>query len=132
VNSCPGNGPRGAWDAPNLERQQAKIVKAINALDADVVGLMEIENSLAVSGTKDAALSTLVAALNADAGIPGRWAFVPSSAQLPPDSEMDVISHAILYTPAPVALVGARVALGTESGTGEAFANAREPLGQVF
>ena len=42
-----GCNQRGAWDPPDLDRQQAKIVAAINALDADVVGLMEIENSLA-------------------------------------------------------------------------------------
>ena len=34
VNSCPGNGPRGAWDAASLQRQQAKIVTAINGLGA--------------------------------------------------------------------------------------------------
>ena len=45
VNSCPGNGPRGAFEAEDLARQQVKIVEAINALDADVVGLLEIENS---------------------------------------------------------------------------------------
>ena len=57
VNSCPGNGPRGAWDTENFKRQQSKIVKAINALDADVVGLMEIENSAVVEGQPDAAVA---------------------------------------------------------------------------
>jgi len=37
VDSCPGNGPRGAWDQASLQRQQDKIVHAINGLDADVV-----------------------------------------------------------------------------------------------
>ena len=37
VNTCPGSGPRGAWDATNLKRQQDKIVTAINTLDADIV-----------------------------------------------------------------------------------------------
>ena len=40
--------------------------------------------------------STLVAALNAAAG-PGTWAFVPSSSELPPASEQDVITNAIIY-----------------------------------
>lgn len=34
---------RGAWDATSLNRQQAKIVAAINGLGAEVVGLEEIE-----------------------------------------------------------------------------------------
>src|SRR3546814_5842874 len=38
-----GCDQRGAWDPEDLERQQATIISAINALDADVVGLMEIE-----------------------------------------------------------------------------------------
>ncbi len=37
---------RGAWDRPTCSRQQTKIVTALNTLDADVVGLMEIENSV--------------------------------------------------------------------------------------
>ena len=131
VNSCPGNGPRGAWNAENLKRQQAKIVKAINALDADVVGLMEIENSLVVSGVKDQAVSKLVKALNANAG-GDIWAFVPSSADLPPAAEMDVISNAIIYKKAAAQRVGESRALGTQSAENQAFGNAREPLAQVF
>ena len=46
VNS--GCDQRGAWDAADLARQQVKIVEAINALDAEVVGLLEIENSAAL------------------------------------------------------------------------------------
>jgi 5'-nucleotidase len=130
-NSCANNGPRGAWDAANLARQQAKIVAAINALDADVVGLMEIENSATLGEAKDEAVGTLVAALNAAAGAPV-WAFVPSSTQLPPVAQMDVINNAIIYKPAVLTPVGASVALGDQSDTGEAFANAREPIGQVF
>ncbi|WP_246159747.1 ExeM/NucH family extracellular endonuclease [Microbacterium rhizomatis] len=119
--------PRGAWDAPDLARQQAKIVAAINALDASVVGLMEIENSLVV----DEATATLVDALNAAAGA-AKWAYVPSSADLPPASEMDVITNAIIYQPAKVTRVGASRALGTQSAADEAFGNAREPIAQVF
>ena len=39
VNRCGGNGPRGAAQDDDLQRQQAKIVAAINALDADIVSL---------------------------------------------------------------------------------------------
>ncbi|MGL1622439.1 hypothetical protein ACSTG8_23645, partial [Vibrio parahaemolyticus] len=45
ADKCPNNGPRGAANDENLQRQQAKIVAAINGLGADVVSLEEIENS---------------------------------------------------------------------------------------
>jgi 5'-nucleotidase len=134
TKSCTGaNGPRGAWDAASLQRQQDKIVHAINALDADVIGLMEIENSLVVDGAghADEALSTLVDALNADAGAT-KWAFVPSSGDLPPASEMDVITNAIIYQVASVERAGDSHALGDQSGSGEPFVNAREPIAQAF
>jgi len=126
-----GCDQRGAWDSEDFARQQAKIVKAINALGADVVGLMEIENSARLGEPTDEALNSLVAALNADAGA-GTWAANPSSAELPPVGDMDVINSAIIYKPAKVQRVGASRALGTQSASGGAFDNAREPLGQVF
>jgi 5'-nucleotidase len=131
VNSCADNGPRGAWDAADLARQQAKIVAAINALDADVVGLMEIENSVALGETADEATATLVAALNAADPSAG-WAYVPSSADLPDVSLQDVITNALIYRSGAVELLGDPRALGTDSDSGEAFANAREPIAQAF
>ncbi len=131
TDTCPGNGPRGAWDEQNLERQQAKIVEAITTLDADVVGLMEIENSAALDETPDEALKTLVAALNTKAG-EDRWAYVASPADLPATSDQDVISTAIIYQPAAVNPVGSSHALGSLSGAGQTFDNAREPIGQAF
>lgn len=131
TESCPGNGPRGAWDDANLERQQAKIVEAITTLDADVVGLMEIENSAVLGETPDEAVGTLVTALNAKAG-EDRWAFVTSPADLPAVADQDVISGAIIYQPAAVTPVGESHALGTLSGAGQTFDNAREPIGQAF
>jgi 5'-nucleotidase len=131
ADTCSGNGPRGAWDAANLARQESKIVSAINALDADVVGLMEIENSVTLGQPVDHGVSTLVAALNAAAGS-ATWAFVASPADLPPSSLQDVITTAIIYKPAAVTPLGASTALGTQSGTGQAFSNAREPIAQAF
>lgn len=123
---------RGAWGAADLARQQSKIVSAINTLDASVVGLMEIENSAkSTPSTPDKAVSTLVAALNAAAGSE-KWAYVPASAQLPDASQQDVIRNAIIYQPARVAPVGDALALGTQSGSGQAFDNAREPIAQKF
>ncbi|UZN04973.1 ExeM/NucH family extracellular endonuclease [Cellulomonas sp. S1-8] len=126
-----GCDQRGAWDAADLERQQTKIVAAIAALDADVVGLMEIENSARVDGVADEALATLVDALNAAAGSE-EWAFVPSSDELPPATEQDVITNAIIYRTAAVTPTGASRALGDQSEDDQAFGNAREPIGQVF
>lgn len=51
------NNARGADSAAELERQEAKLVSAMVALDADVIGLMEIENNLDAE-------KRLVAALN--------------------------------------------------------------------
>lgn len=123
---------RGAWGADDLARQQSKIVSAINTLDASVVGLMEIENSLKTTpSTPDTAVSTLVDALNAAAGT-AKWAYVPASAQLPDASQQDVIRNAIIYQPARVQRDGEALALGTQSGSGQAFDNAREPIAQRF
>lgn len=52
-------GCRGADNAGELDRQRAKIVDAISRLDADVVGLMEMENTTGVEPAAD-----LVAGLN--------------------------------------------------------------------
>lgn len=126
-----GCDPRGAWDPEDLERQQTKIVKAINALDADVVGLMEIENSAALGEDADEATNTLVDALNADAGS-DIWAANPSSADLPPAADQDVITNAIIYKVASVERTGDAHALGDQSGSDQAFGNAREPIAQAF
>lgn len=84
---------RGAENPLELERQQAKLVASILELDADIVGLMEIENG----GT---ALSTLVEALNATAG-DGTWAGIETGS-----IGTDAISTAIIYQPAAVDPVG--------------------------
>jgi 5'-nucleotidase len=133
VNECTPNGPRGAWDAENLQRQLAKEVRAINTMNADVMSLEEIENSVQFGKDRDSALSQLVDALNADAGTT-RWAYVPSpsAADLPPTAEQDVIRTGFIYNPAKVQPVGPSVVLADQSDPGEAFANAREPLAQEF
>ncbi|THJ65069.1 ExeM/NucH family extracellular endonuclease [Arthrobacter echini] len=118
-----GCAARGAADQENLERQEAKIVSAINALGADVVTLMEIENSVTFGKDRDFALKTLVEALNEDA--PGTWDYVRSPAALPADE--DVIRTAMIYRKAVAEPVGESVILDDE-----AFSNARRPLAQAF
>ena len=98
VNS--GCDARGAAEAEDLARQQVKIVKAINSLGADVVSLEEIENSAAFGQDRDAAVATLVDALNAATGS-DTWAYVPSPTKLAADE--DVIRLALIYKKARVA-----------------------------
>ncbi|MCY7403165.1 MAG: ExeM/NucH family extracellular endonuclease [Cryobacterium sp.] len=116
---------RGAANTVNFERQQAKIVAAINALDADVVSLEEIENSAAFGKDRDDALSNLVNALNAAAGSTV-WAFVASPTKLP--ASEDVIRTAFIYKVGTVEIVGeSKILTGSA-----AFSNARQPLAQAF
>ncbi len=114
-----GDDPRGADSALEFERQRAKIVAAISTLDADVVGLMEIEND-----KDDQAVEDLVSALNRTAGKrryatieePGRGLF-----------GTDAIKVAMIYQPARVVPMGR-----ARTTTDEAFGNARYPLAQRF
>ena len=119
-----GCNARGAANPANLARQQAKIVTAINLLGADVVSLEEIENSVRFGKTRDDALSTLTAALNAAAGT-GTWTFVASPAVVP--ASEDVIRTAFIYRTAEVVPVGNSRILDDA-----AFVNARQPLAQAF
>lgn len=122
ANGC---AVRGAWDAASFERQQAKIVAAIGAMDADIVALEEVEDSSEFGAPRDEALAALVAALNAAAGSE-RWAFVPSPEEIPASGD-DVIRTAFVYRPETVELRGASTILDHP-----AFANARAPLAQTF
>lgn len=118
---------RGAWSSAAFGQQQAKIVTAINMIHADVVALEEIENPLGVGigDDRDAALKTLVKALNAAAGSE-KWAYVPSPAKVP--AKEDVIRIAFIYQPKTIAPVGESVILDDPAFTGLA----RQPLAQEF
>ncbi|HET7069426.1 MAG TPA: ExeM/NucH family extracellular endonuclease [Nocardioides sp.] len=143
-NECTPDGPRGAAESSggtdltvptaDLERQRAKEVKAINTMDADILSLEEIENSVKLGeANRDDALESLVDALNAAAGHT-RWAYAPSPdpADLPPVGEQDVIRTAFIYNPSTVQLVGPSKVLLDQSDPGQPFENAREPLAQEF
>lgn len=93
---------RGAEDAAELERQTAKVVAALTALDADVVGLMEIEND-PTDGTS--AQERLVEALNA-ATAPGTYDLVDTGVV-----GTDAIRVGLLYQPARVTPVGEHAVL---------------------
>ncbi len=86
---------RGADDADELTRQRDKIVAALTAIDADVVGLIEIENNV-----DDDAVIDLVDSLNAVNG-PGTYDYVATGA-----IGTDAIKVAIIYQPSTVSPVG--------------------------
>jgi 5'-nucleotidase len=123
-----GGEARGATDAAALAKQQAKIVSAITALDADVVALMEIENSVRFEANDpQLALKTLVGALNAVDGA-GTWDYVRSPAELPSADQQDYITTAIIFKPGSVTPKGASRSVNDET----VWNNAREPIAQTF
>jgi predicted extracellular nuclease len=122
---------RGAANVAEFELQADKIVTAILALDADIVTLMEIEDTNSTgydggSGNADLALAELVDRLNAEAGA-GTYAYSPFPDELLA-LDRDVIRSAIIYRPASVTPVGDSVGLVDES----VWFNAREPIAQTF
>lgn len=87
---------RGANTSAEFTRQRNKIIAAIQALNADVVGLMEIQNN------GNTALDNLVAGLNAAMGA-GTYAALPLPAA---GTGTDAIRVAMIYKPSRVSLVG--------------------------
>lgn len=126
-------GPRGAATDAAYRKQLAKEVVGINGLGASIVSLEEVENAVKFGQDRDATVAALVDALNAVDGA-GTWAYVPSpaAADLPPLGEQDVIRTAFIYRPAAVTPVGASHVLADDSGPGQPFSIAREPLAQGF
>jgi predicted extracellular nuclease len=90
---------RGADSALELERQRVKIVSALVALDADIVGLMEIENDAGE------AVADLVAAVNAELGT-GTYDYIDTGT-----IGTDAIKLAIIYRTAAVEPTGAHSVL---------------------
>ncbi len=117
---------RGAANAENLKRQQDKIVAAISKSGADVVSLMEVENSAQFGKDRDDALAKLVDALNV--ATPGIWDYVRTPANAPPLADEDFIRTAFIFKKAAAEPVGESIIHNDTV----AFANARKPLAQVF
>ncbi|GAB1515965.1 ExeM/NucH family extracellular endonuclease [Actinophytocola sp. KF-1] len=123
-----GGDARGADDEAGLAKQEAKIVAAISAMDADVVALEEIENSVRFEANDpQMALKRLVAALNTKDGA-GTWDYVRSPANLPPAAQQDFITTAIIFKPASVTPQGESKTINDET----VWFNAREPIAQTF
>ena len=112
---------RGANTPVEFARQRSKILAALVQMNADAVGLIEIEND----GTGPAsALQDLVAGLNLALGA-GTYALVNDGATQQPNNT-DLIRCAIIYKPAVLALRGPAL-LATVAGVFE-----RPPLAQLF
>ncbi|MEV7806817.1 ExeM/NucH family extracellular endonuclease [Microbispora sp. NPDC088329] len=106
-------GSRGADTAEEQQRQLKKIVATLKGLNADVVGLMEVENN------GQTAVKALVDALNAEVGA-GTYAALTH-----PYPGSDAIHVAAIYKPAKLTPVGE-----TRSSTDPVFR--RPPLIQTF
>jgi predicted extracellular nuclease len=116
-----GDDARGATSAAELAQQQAKIVAALAALDADVVSLHEVENSAVLTpDTPYRAVETLLAALETETG--RSWSHVAAH------EDSDVITNAIAYRPDVVTPVGGPSVPADLS----PFDNARSPIAQTF
>jgi predicted extracellular nuclease len=105
---------RGADNMAEFVRQRDKIVASLVAVNADVVGLMEIQNN------EDVAVGYLVDQLNGKMGA-GTYAVVPK----PAATGTDAIRVAMIYKPKSVSLVGAALSDGDA-------VNNRAPIAQTF
>ncbi len=116
---------RGADTLAEFNRQRAKIITAVVSLNADVIGLMEIEND---GYGANSAIQDLVNGLNAVAGA-GTYAFVdPGVTQIGSDE----IAVGLLYKPATVALVGSAAILDSTVDPNFIDTKNRPALAQTF
>ena len=124
---------RGANTAEEYQRQLAKLVAGMLALDADVVGIQEIENDIRTNDGNRAhdAIQSLVEQLNAVAGA-GTWAWVG------PTNHYNnyPVRNEIIYRTDAVTPVGSPLALAHQAfdstRPGEVEPLGRPPLAQTF
>jgi predicted extracellular nuclease len=113
---------RGANTLADFQRQRSKILAALTQMNADVVGLIEIEND----GTgANSAIQDIVNGLNQALGA-GTYAFVNDGGTLTQPNNTDLIHCAIIYKPAVVMPYGPAL-LATITGIFE-----RPPIAQLF
>jgi predicted extracellular nuclease len=111
---------RGANTTFEFDRQRAKIIAALVGLDADIVGLMEIENN------ESAAVADLVAGLNEALGA-GTYAYIDTGT-----IGTDAIKVAIIYKPAAATPVGAHAILDSTVDPRFVDTRSRPALAQTF
>lgn len=114
--------PRGAKTLADFARQRAKIIAALRQINADVVGLTEIEND---GNGSTSAIQDLVNGLNQAMGA-DTYIFVSESDAIRQPNNTDQIHCAIIYKPAVVAPLGPPM-LAAVAGVFE-----RPPLAQIF
>lgn len=114
---------RGANTLEEFDRQRTKIITAVVSLDADVVGLMEIEND---SDDAVSAIQDLVNGLN-EATAPGTDDFVSE-----PGPGTDEIKVAMIYKPGIVTPVGASMNYQVYDDPVYGTLFDRPPLAQTF
>ncbi|MDD1621462.1 MAG: ExeM/NucH family extracellular endonuclease [Methylococcaceae bacterium] len=132
LNYFNGNGlgggfptARGANTLAEFNRQRDKIIPAIHAIDADVVGLMEIEND---GYGSNSAIADLVNGLNQLAGA-GSYAYInPGLSQVGTDQ----IAVGIIYKPAKVTPAGSVAILDSSVNPQFLDTKNRPTLAQTF
>ena len=112
---------RGANTLIEFNRQRTKIIQAIKQLNADVIGLMEMEND---GNGSNSAIADLVNGLNA-ATAPGTYTFVNDPVGINGNTGTDAIKVAMIYKPGKVTPQGPSKA-DTDP------AHNRPPLAQLF
>ena len=113
---------RGALTLADFQRQRSKILAALTQLNADVFGLMEVEND----GTRPtSAVQDLVNGLNQAFGA-GTYAFVNDGGLYTQPNDTDLIHCCLIYKPAVLMPFGPAL-LATMPGVFE-----RPPLAQLF
>lgn len=111
---------RGADSAAELTRQTAKAAAALCGINADIVGLMEIENNATAS------LSSLVGAANATVGC-GPYAYINTGT-----IGGDAIKVGLLYKTTTVSPVGSHAVLTTAADVRFIDTKNRPSLAQTF
>lgn len=117
--------PRGADTVTEFERQRAKIINALIAIDADIVGLVEIEND---GYDQNSAIQDLVNGLNEALGLPIYAVVDPGVAQI----GTDAIAVGFIYKADRVATVNAAAILDASIDSRFIDTKNRPALAQTF
>ena len=109
LNYFNGNGTgggfptsRGADSLSEFIRQRTKIIRAIASMNADVVGLIEIEND---GNGSTSAIADIVNGLNTELGA-GTYTFVPDPVSPNGNTGTDEIKVAMIYKPSKLTTFG--------------------------
>lgn len=112
---------RGASTAIEFTRQRNKIIEAIRQINADVLGLMEMEND---GNGSQSAIADLVSGLNSVIGA-GTYTFVEDPSTANGGTGSDEIKVALIYKPSVLSCVGL-------SKADNSSVHNRPPLAQTF